>query len=98
VIKTFRSKSLSELWSKDQTSKIDRRLHDRILQRLDALDAAGMAEDMNVPGFDFHALKGFAPTRYTIHVNGPWCVTFEFSEGDAYRVDFEQFIEEEQNG
>jgi toxin HigB-1 len=91
VIKTLLSKGLAELWSKDRTSKIDRRLHERILQRLDALDAAGEAEDMNVPGFDFHALKGFSPVRYTVHVNGPWCITFEFSKGDAHRVDFEQY-------
>ena len=47
-------------------------------------------EDMNVPGFDFHALRG-APRRYSVHVNGPWCITFEFSEGDASRVDLENY-------
>jgi len=47
-------------------------------------------EEMNVPGFDFHALRG-NPIRYTVHVNGPWCVTFELEEGDALRVDFEQY-------
>jgi proteic killer suppression protein len=46
---------------------------------------------MNLPGFDFHALKGLVPTRYTVHVNGPWCITFEFDSGDALRVDFEQY-------
>ncbi|MCS3764403.1 plasmid maintenance system killer protein [Bradyrhizobium centrosematis] len=24
-------------------------------------------------------------------MNGPWCITFEFEDGDAYRVDFEQY-------
>jgi len=46
---------------------------------------------MNVPGFDFHALKGFSPTRYGVHVNGPWCLRFEFVDADACRVDFEQY-------
>jgi len=63
----------------------------RILLRLDALDAATKPEDMNLPGFDFHNLKGFSPLRYTVHVNGPWCLTFEFENGDAYIVDFEQY-------
>jgi proteic killer suppression protein len=48
-------------------------------------------DEMNLPGFDFHPLKGFKPTRYSVHVNGPWCITFEFTEGDAVRVDFEQY-------
>jgi len=46
---------------------------------------------MNVPGFNFHALKGRAPVRYTVHVNGSWCITFEFEKGDAWRIDFEQY-------
>jgi proteic killer suppression protein len=48
-------------------------------------------EEMNVPGFDFHPLRGFKPMRYSVHVNGPWCITFEFEDGDACRVDFEQY-------
>lgn len=62
----------------------------RLLVRLDALNDATAIEDLKLPGYDFHALRGFDPTRYTIHVNGPWCVTFEFVGGDVYRVDFEQ--------
>ena len=91
MIKSFRHKGLAELWSKDRTARIDKRMHERILERLDALDAAEVVEDMDVPGFDFHSLRGFRPVRYTIHVNGPWCVTFEFEKGDAHRVDFEQY-------
>ena len=46
---------------------------------------------MNIPGFDFHQQRDFDPTRFTDHVNGLWCITFEFLDGDAYRVDFEQY-------
>lgn len=89
TIRSFRSKQLARLWAGER-SKIDARLHKRILQSLDALDAAGRPEDMDVPGFDFHGLHG-SPKRYTVHVNGPWCVTFEFDLGDACDVDFEQY-------
>jgi proteic killer suppression protein len=91
VIKTFKNKVLADLFGKGRTAKIDKRFHDRILRRLDALNEATKADDMNVPGFDFHALRGFDPTRYTVHVNGPWCITFSFVEGDAIDVDFEQY-------
>jgi proteic killer suppression protein len=90
VIRSFRSKALAELWETGRSAKIDSRMHARILRRLDRLDAAARPEEMNLPGFDFHPLKGFTPTRYTVHVNGPWCITFEFDAGDASRVDFEQ--------
>jgi proteic killer suppression protein len=90
MIRTFRNKELAALWESGR-SRIDKRFHSRILERLDALDVASKASDMNVPGYDFHPLRGFHPTRYSIHVNGPWCITFEFADGDALRVDFEQY-------
>ena len=91
MIKSFRNKALADLFDTGKSAKIDARLHQRILVRLDRLDNAETPEHMNLPGFDFHALRGFDPTRYTVHVNGPWCITFEFDGKDAARVDFEQY-------
>lgn len=90
MIKTFRSRQLAALWS-GKRSRIDARLHTRILVRLDRLDVVERVEEMNLPGFDFHALRGHRPTRYTVHVNGPWCITFAFDDGDAHAVDLEQY-------
>jgi toxin HigB-1 len=91
VIRTFRSRALADLWSKGRTGGIDARLHKRILARLDRLNVVSAPGQMNLPGFDLHALRGFVQIRYTVHVNGPWCITFEFAAGDALRVDFEQY-------
>lgn len=91
MIKSFRNKALADLWATGKTRRIDARLHARILARLDRLDVAETPDEMNIPGFDFHALKGFSPVRYSVHVNGPWCITFAFADGDAERVDFEQY-------
>lgn len=90
MIKSFKNKELRKLWN-GGVSKIDSKMHKRILRRLDTLDAASSAEDMDLPGYDFHSLNGFSPVRYTVHVNGPWCITFEFENGNAYVVDFEQY-------
>jgi proteic killer suppression protein len=90
MIRSFRHKGLKELYERGATARIQSKFHDRCLRRLDALDRAVRPEEMNIPGFDFHALRG-APRRYTVHINGPWCITFEFEEGDALRVDFEQY-------
>jgi proteic killer suppression protein len=91
LIRSFKSKPLADLWSSGRSAKVDSRLHKRILARLDRLDVAVRPEEMHLPGFDFHALKGFSPTRYSVHVNGPWCITFAFESGDAVRVDLEQY-------
>jgi toxin HigB-1 len=91
MIKSFKSKALAELWSTGRSSKVNGSLQKRLVVRLDRLDAAKNLSELSIPGFDFHPLKGFAPTRYTIHVNGPWCITFEFQAGDVYRLDLEQY-------
>lgn len=91
LIRTFRNKALADLWSTGRTAKIDGKMHKRILLRLGAIEEAERLEDLNVPGFNFHMLRGFKPPRYTIHINGPWCITFEFDGEHAFRVDFEQY-------
>ena len=90
MIKSFRHKQLRALWETGK-SRIDARFHPRLLRRLDALDAATKPEDMNLPGFDFHQLKGGNPTRYTVPINGPWRHTFEFEDGNANAIDFTQY-------
>ena len=89
AVRTFVNKDLASLWSSGK-SKIDARFHKRILARLDRMDAATSLAELNVPGFNFRPLKG-KPQRYSIHVNGPWCLTFEFEDGDALKIDFEQY-------
>ena len=91
MIKSFRHKGLKELFLKGRSSKVLKNLQSRCLRRLDALDRATSVGDLDLPGFDFHALRG-RPKRYSLHVNGPWCVTFEWAEGDSRRVDLEQAI------
>jgi proteic killer suppression protein len=90
MIESFRHKGLAELFERGGSRKVRQDLQSRALRRLDALDQAESLADINVPGFNFHGLQG-VPRRYSIHINGPWCITFEWEEGDALKVDLEQY-------
>lgn len=90
MIRSFRHKGLKDLYLRGESAKVAPDLSGRCLRRLDVLAQATVPEDMNIPGFDFHGLRG-RPKRYSVHVNGPWCITFEFESGDALRVDLEQY-------
>jgi len=90
VIKSFRHKGLARLLMRNDGSKVRPDLIGRCRIRLSALHGAERLEDLNVPGFSFHPLRG-KPQRYSVHVNGPWCITFEWGDGDAWRVDLEQY-------
>lgn len=90
MIKSFRHKGLAELFDRGMSGKVRNDLQGRALRRLDALHHATTLADLRVPGFDFHVLLG-NPRRYSLHVNGPWCITFEWIDGDGWRVDLEQY-------
>ena len=62
-----------------------------LLGSLGIIHVALRLEDMRIQGFDFHALRGFVPTRYTVHINGPWRITFEFDGENVLQLDFEQY-------
>ncbi|RDE51038.1 MAG: hypothetical protein DVS81_07740 [Candidatus Accumulibacter meliphilus] len=56
-----------------------------------SLDTAQAVEDMDIPGFRLHPLKGAMRGRWSISVNGNWRLTFEFQDGNAYVLDYEDY-------
>ena len=63
----------------------------RLQMQLAALDTAQTIEDMNIPGFRLHPLKGAERGRWSIWVNGNWRVTFAFENGNAFVLDYEDY-------
>ena len=59
--------------------------------QLAALDTAQTLDDMDVPGFRLHPLRGPMSGRWAITVNGNWRITFEFRDGDASGLDYEDY-------
>lgn len=90
MIKSFKHKDLKELFLSGKSRGIAPALQKRILRRLDVLNQTEELLDLNISGFNFHGLQG-KPKRYSIHVNGPWCITFEWQDKDAYLVDLVQY-------
>jgi proteic killer suppression protein len=63
----------------------------RLRMLLIALETSAFIEDMDVPGFRLHALKGKEKGRWSVWVNGNWRLTFEFHGQDAYVLDYEDY-------
>lgn len=78
---------MRDLFAMGHSRRIRPDLAVRILRRLDALAQATRPQDMNIPGFNFHRLSGRCAGRYSIHVNGPWCITFGWQDGEPVDVD-----------
>jgi len=90
MIGSIKHKGLEELFETGKSRHVAPELRKRILKRLDAISAAFRPEELQLPGFDFHALRGL-PKRYSVHVNGPWCLTFGWDDKFAIRIDLEQY-------
>ena len=63
----------------------------RLRMQLAALDSAQVIDDMDLPGFRLHRLKGPQRGRWSITVNGNWRLTFEFRDGNAFVLDYEDY-------
>ena len=58
---------------------------------LDRLDASKEAEDMDLPGYKFHALKCDRKGEFAVSVTGNWRITYQFIGDDAVNVNLEEF-------
>ena len=91
MIISIRSKPLKRFWERNDVSKLPPDRVARIAIILDRLDAAVRAEDLNLPGFQFHQLSGASKGRYAVSVSANWRITFGWEGEDAVDVDFEDY-------
>ncbi|MGV3634879.1 MAG: type II toxin-antitoxin system RelE/ParE family toxin [Pseudorhodoplanes sp.] len=91
MIRSFRSKALRRFAERGDASKLSVQNPDRIRRILARLDAAMKPDDMDLPGFRFHGLKGKDRGRYAVDASGNWRVTFGWLDGDAVDVDLEDY-------
>lgn len=89
MIKSFRHKGLRLFFETGALSGIQAHHASRLRLQLAALDTASVIDDVNIPGFRLHSLKGKAKGRWSIWVNGNWRLTFELRDGDIHILDYE---------
>ncbi len=91
MIRDVRHKGLDRFFRKSDRRGIDAKHADRIRRVLDLLDVVARAEDMAIPGYAFHPLKGDRKGTYSVSVSGNWRITFRFVDGDAIDVNLEDY-------
>lgn len=91
MIQSFRHKGLKRFYESGSASGVQPHHAKRLRMLLAALDTAQSVEDMDIPGFRLHPLKGERRGRWSVWVNGNWRVTFEFKDGHAYVLDYEDY-------
>jgi proteic killer suppression protein len=91
MIQTFKNKSLENLFKENFNKGVPANLENKIRIRLEVIDSALIVEDIRLPGYDLHELKGDRKETWSIKVSGNWRITFKFEDGDAYDVNLEDY-------
>ena len=91
MIKSFKHKGLRRFYETGSARGIQAKHEKRLRMQLAALDTAKEINDLDVPGYKLHPLKGDRKGIWAITVNGSWRLTFEFSDGNAYVLDYEDY-------
>ena len=91
MILSFRHKGLRKFFESGSAAGVQPHHAKRLRMLLVALDTAKSIEDMDIPGFRLHLLKGEERDRCSVWVNGNWRMTFEFKDGHAYVLDYEDY-------
>jgi len=91
VIKTFKDKALEKLLKQGKTKGVPKELEKKIRVRLEVIDSATVIDDIRVPGYDLHELKGDRKGTWSIKVSGNWRITFKFEDSNAYELDLEDY-------
>ena len=91
MITSFRHKGLRKYFESGSLAGIQPAHANRLKMQLAALDTAQTIEDMEIPGFRLHPLKGSSLGCWSIWVNGNWRITFEFENDSAHVLDYEDY-------
>lgn len=88
MIVSFKHRGLKALYDGRTARRVAPEHVGRLRDILAVLDQCRGPEDMNLPGFRLHPLKGELKGHHAVSVSGNWRVTFRFEDGHAVDVDY----------
>ena len=82
---------MQKFYETGTTAGVQAKHKQRLRMILAALDSSQEIGDMDIPGFRLHPLKGKLKGVWSVSVSGNWRVTFEFKDGDAHLLNYEDY-------
>jgi toxin HigB-1 len=87
MVRSFKHRGLKRLFERDDRSGIRPDLVDTVQEVLTVLDDALTPQDLNLPGYRLHPLKGGLKGFWSVTVRANWRIIFRFEESDAFDVE-----------
>jgi proteic killer suppression protein len=87
MIRSFKSRGLKRLYESDDRRAIRPDLADAIQEILTVLDGAVTPQELNLPGYRLHPLKGDLKGFWSVTVRANWRIVFRFEGVNAMDVE-----------
>jgi len=91
LIKSFKHKGLELFYETGKLSGVQAHHQKKLQMQLAALETALVIDDLKIPGYNLHPLKGHRKEEWSITVNGNWRLTFKFDDGNVYILNYEDY-------
>ncbi len=91
MIKSFKHKGLQTFFETGNSRGIQSNHANKLRLQLAALDTATNIDDIDIPGYRLHKLKGSKKNIWSITLNGNWSITFYFTYCHVYIVNSQNY-------
>lgn len=91
MILSFRHKGIERFFQTGSKAGIQPKHAEKLKDQLTLLNLARQPEEMNLPSWQWRALKGDLAGHWSVSVNGNWRLTFTFRGEDAILVDYQDY-------
>jgi toxin HigB-1 len=87
MIRSFKHRGLKRLYERDDRRGIRPDFADTIQEILTVLDEATGPQELDLPGYHLHPLKGDLKGFWSVTVRANWRIIFRFEGADAFAVE-----------
>ena len=87
MIRGFKHRGLKRLYARDDRGGIRPDLANAAQEILTVLDDAATPQELGLPGYRLHPLKGDLKGFWSVTVRANWRIIFRFVDTDAYDVE-----------
>jgi proteic killer suppression protein len=92
MIRSFKDKETEKVFSRTFSRKLPQDIQQTAYRKLRMINNSIDLEDLRLPPANrLEKLKGDRAEQYSIRINKQWRICFEWSDGDAYNVEIDDY-------
>lgn len=91
MVQYIKHKGLRQYFESGSLTGIQRKHAQKLRLILAVLDTAKNIQDMDIPGYSLHTLRGKRKGEWAVSVSGNWRVTFKFENGNTTNINYEDY-------